>query len=909
MRRYIIALAVVAALCAHGLARASGLKISTDVPGNLFYIGQPVELKIEADTAEPSPAKGGSLVVEWEITDLDGKSVASGSESGTSIKPDVKRVGIYYISCRAKDGAASGKTSFAVIHKIPSLDRSGSAFGLNGGALFHIGLEDIPTVGKARLDLCERLGVKWGRNDFWWGKVEPEHQKYDFRQADATVGMYRDHNISLMPIFCYSSAWSGGKSPADDAEAARFALYAGELVGRYKDNIRYWEVWNEPNISQFWSPDPNARDYARLLKATRSVTLANDPDSKLVGCVTAGADLGFIRKVFEAGAGDSFDVLSIHNYFWADESIVSDIRAVRALQKEFGQEKPIWITEIGWPTGKNWMTEADQAKMLARAFVLALSEGVERIFYYNSTDYQPFDSGGWDGRTGLFDVGDVPKAAAVAYNELIWQLDGLKYGGKLNLGKDVYGRYFGGPHEQTAVIWTTSEKPVTVELPCDIPEALVVDMLGGEKWVKAEKGILRIRATDRPQYVRMRGTALFVLAATDITPERLFIGMEQDVVVTMRGQAIFHGDSVALEVPEGWRASKGIRADSAGNLGERVYRFRVRVPETAEPGVYEIAAVLRRASVLRVAKGVEVATPVKVSITPPSELRAGIVKLDVTVENRCDRVVEGKVSAGIEGETPSVASAVRLDPGASRVYALNLPSSENVGERPVVIEARLESALSDVSDALRLDPLVVKRARGRIEIDGRLDDWEGIAPLLTPEGGAHVDQKGKWGGLADHSARAWAAWDSDALYLAVDVTDDRNVFPGDEKVWEADGLQVCIDAANDAVGEGFDERNDFELEIGKIDGIDRIIGFVAPQGVDLSEAKVVIMAKPSGGAVYELMLPAKSLGLGSLAEGRLIGLSLLVNDNDGQGRKSWVELTEGIGMGKDPSKYKDLRLR
>ncbi len=895
------AILVALLICTPALAQTS-LRITTGVPGNLLYVGQPVELKIEKAAEIVSP-------VDWEIKDLDGKIVASGSESGGSIKPDVKQTGIYYIECRTGDGKASTKTTFAVIHEMPSVGRETSAFGINGGALFHIDLADIPTVGKARLDLCQRLGVKWGRNDFWWGKIEPELQTYNWGQADAAVEMYRSHGMDLMPIFCYSSAWNSPNAPADDVEANNFAAYAGELVGRYKDKVHYWEVWNEPNISQFWSPKPNADDYARLLRATRTTTIATDPKSKLVGCVTAGPDTQFIRKVLEAGAGDAFDILSIHNYFWTDEGIINDLRSIRALMSEFQQEKPIWITEIGWPTGKNWMSEEDQAKMLVRVFTLSLAEGVERLFYYNSTDYQPWDSGGWDGRTGLFDQGDIPKAAAVAYNELIWQLGGMKYGGKLNVGKGVYGRYFARGDEQTAVIWTTGSQRVTVSLPTNAPEVTVIDMLGRESFVKPEKGILSLSVTDRPQYVKLRGTALFVLSGADIVPERLFIGMEQEVDVTLRGAAVLHGKAVRLIAPTGWKVSPAVATAEEGDMGVRVCRFRVTIPQDVTPDTYELAAMIEGVSDLRIAKGIEVASPAKVTIIPPSELKPGYTKLKVSVENRCDRIIEGTITAGITGETPSVPTDVRLKPGASTDYRLNLPAPEAVGETEVTISATLDSDMSDVSDTVRLDPLAVVQPTGAIAVDGKLDDWAAVKPILTETGGTHVNQKGTWGGKADLGAKAWVAWKPTGLYLAVDVTDDVNVFPGDESVWEADSLQVAIDSANDAVSEGFDERNDFELEVGKINGQDRAVGLVAPKGVDLKGLEIAILAKPGGGAVYEMMIPRGILGLSPLETGRLIGFSFLVNDNDGQGRKSWLELTPGIGLGKDPTQYKDLWLR
>jgi hypothetical protein len=40
-----------------------------------------------------------------------------------------------------------------------------------------------------------------------------------------------------------------------------------------------------------------------------------------------------------------------------------------------------------------------------------------------------------------------------------------------------------------------------------------------------------------------------------------------------------------------------------------------------------------------------------------------------------------------------------------------------------------------------------------------------------------------------------------------------------------------------------------------------------------------------------------------------MGFSLLVNDDDGQGRAGWQELTPGIGVGKMPSQFAWLWLR
>jgi len=61
--------------------------------------------------------------------------------------------------------------------------------------------------------------------------------------------------------------------------------------------------------------------------------------------------------------------------------------------------------------------------------------------------------------------------------------------------------------------------------------------------------------------------------------------------------------------------------------------------------------------------------------------------------------------------------------------------------------------------------------------------------------------------------------------------------------------------------------------------------------------------RKDGKTVYELEIPVASVGLPELKKGDAIGFSLLVNDNDGEGRKGYLHWGDGIGNGKDPSQY------
>ncbi len=61
--------------------------------------------------------------------------------------------------------------------------------------------------------------------------------------------------------------------------------------------------------------------------------------------------------------------------------------------------------------------------------------------------------------------------------------------------------------------------------------------------------------------------------------------------------------------------------------------------------------------------------------------------------------------------------------------------------------------------------------------------------------------------------------------------------------------------------------------------------------------------------IYEALISWSDLAPLTASEGAKIGFSMLVNDNDGQGRKGWIELTPGIGTGKDPSQFAVLVLQ
>jgi hypothetical protein len=94
------------------------------------------------------------------------------------------------------------------------------------------------------------------------------------------------------------------------------------------------------------------------------------------------------------------------------------------------------------------------------------------------------------------------------------------------------------------------------------------------------------------------------------------------------------------------------------------------------------------------------------------------------------------------------------------------------------------------------------RAPRAITIDGRLDEWSGIAETET-----FVDTM--TGAPSDPEVRARLAWDDENLYAAFEVEDDflRAELSGDDPhLWEQDTVELMLDP-------GGDGRDYFELQL------------------------------------------------------------------------------------------------
>lgn len=316
---------------------------------------------------------------------------------------------------------------------------------------FGVHTNKLDTQGAAELSY---LGATMVRTDvFAWDSVEPERGRFDFTKADAAIQWAGTQGVKLLGVLMYTPPWENGgtaepinESPNDCGIAPEqtrkgsygeqrvipprdidaYVNYVYEVVRRYPE-VRYWQIWNEPNNPIFWQPRPSASAYARMLKASFAAVKRANPNAQVVIGGISLMDTDYISKLYAAGARNSFDIMAVHPYSPEQrpgDYIPQEFLKLKKVMDRYGdRETPVWITEIGWFTGTSprAVSEAQQADNVWKLYdALGRLNYVGPVFWHTLEDCtENYRSDEPEHNYGLFSRNHMPKPAAVEYRALL----------------------------------------------------------------------------------------------------------------------------------------------------------------------------------------------------------------------------------------------------------------------------------------------------------------------------------------------------------------------------------------------------------------------------------------------------------------------------------------------------------
>jgi len=201
-----------------------------------------------------------------------------------------------------------------------------------------------------------------------------------------------------------------------------------------------------------------------------------------------------------------------------------------------------------------------------------------------------------------------------------------------------------------------------------------------------------------------------------------------------------------------------------------------------------------------------------------------------------------------------------------------------------------------------------------ITIDGKTDKNEWIsATMFRLDKPSQIVNIKDWNGETDLSADVYVGYDSEAFYFAAEVSD--NLFKSEKPSahWNGDSIQFAFwhDNTDNKFKPGSYPVPFTELGINFFEGKASAYRSKVQTGNaktgNVSDIELKIDAKDTK-TVYEMRITWKSLfGYDySPKKGESLGFGMLINDNDGEGRRGWIEYAEGIGSGKDTNKLGTL---
>jgi len=255
-------------------------------------------------------------------------------------------------------------------------------------------------------------GIRWVRLDLAWSAAETEPGRYDFRIWERFLESFEPFGIRVLFILDYGNGlYENGFPPSTEAGRAAFASFAGASARHFRGRAA-WEIWNEPNLPQYWAGAPDPAAYVALARASAAEIRRSDADAWILGPSLGGDtfDLGYLEATFALGLLDVVDAVSVHPYGASHPEAAEDFYAdVRGLIARYapGRTVPVVVSEWGYRV--EGLGEEGQADFLLRALAVNRKAGIPLTIWYNWQEpINPWHS------FGLLDVRGQPKPAYVA---------------------------------------------------------------------------------------------------------------------------------------------------------------------------------------------------------------------------------------------------------------------------------------------------------------------------------------------------------------------------------------------------------------------------------------------------------------------------------------------------------------
>jgi hypothetical protein len=281
---------------------------------------------------------------------------------------------------------------------------------------YNIQYEAEPAKVTRTLELARDLGAHYVRIQMPWEDIEisakgdfvdHKNNKDAWAKYDAIVAEADRLGLELIARLDRPPAWAreianstpefqeglarDGNSTGPPDEVDDYADFVGAVAGRYRGKLRFFQIWNEPNLKNEWNwRTPAPIEFLELLRAGYLAAKAANPDAVILFpslSPTDGRDkkapmseLEYLDQVYALGGKPYFDIMSAQAYglgqppdehryirprLLPDRPIDTRIDVSRVvllhevMERNGDAQKAIWISEFGYNSAPEQKPDAD----------------------------------------------------------------------------------------------------------------------------------------------------------------------------------------------------------------------------------------------------------------------------------------------------------------------------------------------------------------------------------------------------------------------------------------------------------------------------------------------------------------------------------------------------------------------
>jgi hypothetical protein len=258
---------------------------------------------------------------------------------------------------------------------------------------------------------------------------DPGDSAYNWSYPDRAIALSVANGLTPLVDILGAPAWAGGKK----VSAPALGEFATAITSRYNGSfeglprVRYWMVWNEPNLSSYLAPQVSGK---KLVGATRYRSMVNAFASAahtvrrdnmvvagLVAPFTFRNDPGPLKFMKAVLSGKTeFDIWAVHPYtsggprhhaFKSTDVSLGDLPKARAVLNAAVRARHVvsthpvqfWVTEFSWdskPPDSGGVPLGLEAQWVSEALFRAWQAGVSMFTWFllkDDTSATPYQSG------------------------------------------------------------------------------------------------------------------------------------------------------------------------------------------------------------------------------------------------------------------------------------------------------------------------------------------------------------------------------------------------------------------------------------------------------------------------------------------------------------------------------------